>query len=295
MKRWSAVKAQTIRQCLAKYKLQACFMSETDAEPGATLHQAAMQGTYVHMQHDMMSDEMIPNGGVGAVVATDNSSWLWDRKDKFSSHGLITYKATHEQSQTVVWLAGIYLRPHNSVHRARNGTVWQMVEQLIAHTQDSRQDLIVMGDFNARIASKSVSHSLLHRRGEDKCINQHGKRLLRLCEDTRGEVLTGTCVDAPFTCYPFTNRGSSTVDHMVWSRSQMQWQMHTEKYLHDDARIAGSDHSIVLCFFTAFTTQQDCLTRQAKRVQRPAANAPAVPKPRSVSYTHLTLPTTPYV
>ena len=171
----------------------------------------------------------------GIKIAQNSDGILWFRLLKAFFH-----------TKNDLYICGVYVPPHNSPYYTT-----EYFDKIIASVSKFTQqgDVIMCGDFNSRIGKGNncqeveIPHleelplhtpkipNMMERSACDQVVNQHGKKLIQICDDLNLHVANGRVAEdqlGNFTCY--TNKGSSTVD-LVIGDSQMIQKIRSLKIL----------------------------------------------------------------
>jgi hypothetical protein len=137
------------------------------------------------------------------------------------------------------FIVGAYLPPVDSQwHTWSDVDPEQRLQEAMAYCTAARDRMVlVLGDLNARTASRNSSCQSSPRSSADPIINARGHRLLRWCDMFQLAILNGTGAEgeSPGALTCFQEQGASVVDYALVSREHASW-------IHDRALAVELSH-----------------------------------------------------
>ena len=125
------------------------------------------------------------------------------------------------------FLISAYLPPSGSYWNFwTNVDPEQRLQEAIAYCCASQENMVLLlGDLNARTASKSSRSPRSPRLSSDPACNSRGSRLLQWCSTNRLSILNGTTAerDSPGALTSFQELGASVVDYVITSAAHATW------------------------------------------------------------------------
>jgi exonuclease III len=125
------------------------------------------------------------------------------------------------------FLISAYLPPSGSYWSAWSDVdPEQRLQEALAYCCASQDNMVLLlGDLNARTASKSSRSSRSVRLSSDSACNSRGNRLLQWCSTNHLSILNGTTAerDSPGALTSFQELGASVVDYVIGSAAHATW------------------------------------------------------------------------
>ena len=181
-------------------------------------------------------------GGVAVIVRSD------------IPHSVVVDVSTPDLlvlDMNVCFLIGAYLPPSGSYWGAWTDVdPEQKLQEAIAYCCASKDNMVLLlGDLNARTASKSSRYPRSPRQSADSGCNARGSRLLQWCSANHLSILNGTTAerDSPGALTSFQAQGASVVDYAIASAPHAEWVWDGDMVVE---RNHWSDHSLLTVTLT---------------------------------------------
>ncbi|PPQ76461.1 hypothetical protein CVT26_012897 [Gymnopilus dilepis] len=223
-----------------------CFFQETYLAPGEEQALILPPGFHVVAKsRPWRSGVRLPGGGVAAIIANDVDYKVCEA---ISGPDLLVLDLGS------LYIINAYLLPSRS-----DWTKWSVVDPELklaealafCRAEDSAKPVLLMGDLNARTASRQAHHSPLVRSSPDLTCDTRGNWVLQLCDDNDLQILNGSVFDlqgpqlgcgdgAGWTS--FQPLGRSVIDYAIASQDMLEMVdyvnvEHTLRYRSDHAPV----------------------------------------------------------